>query len=193
MFSYHPNSDKSRCLKDIKLNEKCFIDDECVVENARCLNSVCKCKASHVPSQDNDVECLPLVTALYEPCRQDTQCSTIPNAFCDGVNSTCICNKDHHDINAVRIIKNSSEDDQLVTFEISFNFFQRCWSSVRLNGLCESDENCVIAHSSCVNKRCECDEGFHETRDKFCSNATTVQISFFLLLVALVFTSVRLF
>lgn len=169
------------------------MDDECVVENSHCASSgTCKCKSSYVTSQNNQT-CLPLVTSLYQACQQDLQCSSIPNSMCDSTNtSTCICQKDHHDINSVRIIKDSSTADELVTFEISFNFFQRCWSSVRLNGICEADENCVIGHSSCKDKKCVCDDGYHETRDKFCSNAEKVQISF-LVVAFIVFTSLRLF
>ncbi|CAH1727764.1 unnamed protein product [Chironomus riparius] len=165
---HHPNLNKSKCLRDINLNEQCFTDDECVVENSHCMSGTCQCKSSHVRSEENDQLCLPLATSIYQSCQQDMQCSSIPNAVCESTNGTCVCQKDHHDINA------------------------RCWSSVRLNGICESDENCVIAHSSCINKRCVCDEGFHETRDKFCSNAQKVQISF-LVVALVVFTSMRLF
>lgn len=187
-FRYHPNDSKSKCLKDVNLDERCYMHDECVVEHSYCTSGTCKCKPNFVPSQDNQM-CLPLATSLYQSCQIDPQCSSIPNSMCDSRNGTCVCQKDHHDINAVRIIKDSSTtDDQLVTFEISFNFFQRCWSSVRLNGICEADENCVIGHSSCINKRCTCDEGFHETHDKFCSNAEKVQISF-LVVALVVFTS----
>jgi hypothetical protein len=190
-FGYHANMDKTRCLKNINLGEKCYADEECVVENASCQDYECRCRASHVPSQEAP-ECLPIATSLYQTCQLDSQCSTIPNAYCSD-NSTCVCSRDHHDINAVRIIKNSTPEDQLVTFEISFNFFQRCFLSVRLNGICESDENCVVADSSCANKRCTCDEGFSETRDKFCSHATSVQISSISMIIVLVIASMRLF
>jgi EB module len=179
---YHPSWDRTRCIKSIKLNNPCYSDEECVTKKSQCLNHVCRCKSSHVPSDDN--QCLPLATALYQPCQHDSQCTSIQHSYC-GDNSTCICLSDHHDINSVRIINNSStSDDEFVTFEISFNFFQHCWSSVRLNGICESDENCVTAHSSCKNKHCSCDDGFEEKSNrvsKFCSNAERVQISYLVL------------
>lgn len=186
-YGFHPNYDKTRCLKSIKLNEKCYSDEECVVDASGCLGGMCRCKNSHVPSEDGQ-SCLPLATSLYQPCQQDSQCTSIPFSYCAD-NSTCICINDYHDINSVRIINNSSSDDHLVSFEISFNFFQRCWSSVVLNGICESDENCVIAHSSCRNKRCSCDEEYVEVShrgSKFCSNAERVQISFLVVLVFII-------
>lgn len=168
--------------------EPCHTDEECVAENSRCgENGVCLCKSSHVLSDDGQ-SCLPLASSLYLPCQHDSQCKGIPNSRC-GDNSTCICIDDYHDINSVRIIDHSSADSELVTFEITFNFFQRCWSSVRLNGICESDENCVIENSSCINKRCVCNEGFIEAshrNSKFCSNAERVQISFLVVLVFII-------
>lgn len=164
-----------------------------MVENSQCLNRVCRCKSSHVQSEDGQ-SCLPLATSLYQPCQHDSQCTSIPFSHC-GDNSTCICIKDYHDINSVRIIDNASADDELVTFEITFNFFQRCWSSVPLSGICESDENCIIEHSSCRNKRCVCDEGFIEAShrsSKFCSNAERVQISFLVVLVLFIISLMRL-
>jgi hypothetical protein len=192
-WGYHPSFDKMRCIKSVNLNNPCYSDEECVVENSQCTNRVCRCKSSHVPSDDN--QCLPLATSLYQPCQHDSQCTSIPHSYCAD-NSTCVCLNDYHDINSVRIINNSStSDDEFVTFEISFNFFQRCWSSVRLNGICESDENCVITHSSCRNKRCKCDEGFEEESHRgsnFCSIAERVQISFIVVVLVLLSSLMRL-
>lgn len=160
-----------------------------MVNGSKCINKVCQCKAGHVASDDG-LSCLPLVSSLYQPCTQDSQCTSILYSKCAD-NNTCLCMKNYHDVNSVRIINNSSSSNDVVSFEISFNFFQRCWSSVSLNGICESDENCIIAHTSCINKRCTCDDGFKEENNrgsKYCSNAKRVQISFLVLLIIFVLT-----
>lgn len=186
-FGYHPSYDKSRCLKSVNLNESCYSTEECVVENSHCLNRVCSCSPGFAFSEDG-LSCLPLAVSLSQPCNQNSQCSGIPFSYCNE-NGTCACIKNYHDINSVKIVDNAENDGEMVTFEITFNFFQRCWSSVNLNGICESDENCVTDHSSCKNKHCVCDEGFLEAShrgSKFCSNAEKVQISFLVVVVFII-------
>lgn len=167
-------------MKNVELNESCTHHSECIANNSICYGT-CRCRTSHVISQDGK-RCLPLATSLYQKCREDSQCAQVHHTYC-GSNNTCICHSDHHDINSVRIGEESYTDDRFLNVEISLNFFQRCHVSVRLDGTCEDDLNCVIAHSSCQNRRCKCDEGFHAFRGKFCSAAPKVQISFLVLLV----------
>ncbi|CRK92356.1 CLUMA_CG005932, isoform A [Clunio marinus] len=179
-LNYHSNWEKNRCLKNVELNETCYNHEECVAENSICYQT-CKCRTSHVMSQDGK-QCLPLANSLYQKCQEDSQCSQVAYTYC-GSNQTCICLSDHHDINSVRISDDSYNDDRQLNVQLSLNFFQRCHVTVRLNEVCEDDLNCVIAHSSCINRRCQCDDGFSEFRGKFCSNADRVQISLFIALV----------
>lgn len=185
-INYHSNWERSRCLRNVELNETCSHHDECVAENSICYRT-CKCRTSHAASEDGR-RCLPLATTLYQTCEEASQCSQVPYTYC-GSNGSCICLPEHHDIHSVRIDEGSYKDDKFLNVQLSLNFFQRCHVSVRLTGTCEDDLNCVIAHSSCINRRCQCDEGFHEFRGKFCSKAESVQISF---LVLLVFSFTRL-
>jgi EB module len=178
-LNYHSNLERNRCLRNVELNESCSHHSECIAENSICYGT-CRCRTSHVISQD-EKRCLPLASTLYQKCQEDSQCSQVHHTYC-GQNSTCICLADRHDINSVRIEEGSHKDERFLNVQISLNFFQRCHVSVRLEGTCEDDHNCVIAHSSCQNRRCKCDEGFHSYRGKFCSDATTVQISFLVLL-----------
>jgi EB module len=180
-FGYHSNSEKKKCLKDVNLNEACYSNDECVAEYSQCQGT-CKCKPSHVQSKLDGITCLPLATSLYQTCQQNSQCSSIPNSHC-GSNSTCICMNEYHDINKVRIVKNSSAiNDQSITVQIQFNFFQRCWPTVRLNEICESDENCIVENSSCKNNRCTCDDEYYEL-GRICSKADKVQKNFLIVLI----------
>lgn len=169
---------------NVELNETCSHHDECIAEGALCYRT-CKCRTSHTMSADGR-RCLPLATTLYQKCQEDSQCSQVPYTFC-GANDTCICLPNHHDINSVRIADESYKDVQNLNVQLYLNFFQRCHVTVRLDGTCEDDLNCVIAHSSCINRRCRCDEGFSEFRGKFCSNAKQVQISFLVFVVSLTF------
>lgn len=173
-------------MKSSDLNETCLHHDECVADNSICYRT-CKCRTSHVMGQDGK-RCLPLATTLYQNCEEDAQCAQVPYTYC-GTNGTCICLPDHHDINSVRITEDSYKDERFLNVQLSLNFFQRCHVTVRLDGTCEDDMNCVIAHSSCVGRKCKCDEGFHEFRGKFCSAAAKVQTRF---LVVLVVSFVRL-
>lgn len=179
-LGFHSNWERNRCLKSAKLNETCAYNEECLGENSICYHT-CKCRTGHVLSSDGE-RCLPLATTLYQRCQEYSQCAQIPYTFC-GSNNTCICLPEHHDINSVRIADNSFKDDAFLNVQLHLNFFQRCHVSVRLHQTCEDDLNCVIAHSSCVNRRCTCDEDFHEYRGKFCSKAARVQISFLVFLV----------
>lgn len=179
-FDYHANWERNRCLKTAELNETCSHHDECVAENSICYRT-CKCRTSHVVSQDGK-RCLPLATTLYQKCQEDSQCGQVHFSQC-GSNGTCICLPNHHDIQSVRITDDSFKDERFLNVELSLNFFQRCHVSVKLRGTCEDDLNCVIAHSSCIKRHCVCDENFHEFRGKFCSKATRVQISFLVLLM----------
>lgn len=176
---HHTNWERNRCLRNAELNDTCTHHDECVVENSICYRT-CKCRTSHVTSQDGK-RCLPIATTLYQKCYEDLQCSQVPYTYC-GNNNTCICLPDHHDINSVSIADDSFKDERNLNVQLSLNFFQRCHVSVRLEGTCEDDLNCVIAHTSCIDRRCKCDEGFHEYRGKFCSKANKVQIRFVVLL-----------
>lgn len=185
-FGTHPNPERNRCLKDVELNEPCSNHDECISANSICYRQ-CKCRTSHITSQDGK-RCLPYATVLHQTCEEDTQCAQIPNSCCGG-NHTCVCNNGHHDINSVRVTEDSFKDSRYHNVHLSLNFFQRCLVSARLNGPCDDDDNCVAAHSSCVDNKCECDEGFHEFRGKFCSTAVRVQIS---VLVAFVLGFLRL-
>lgn len=185
-YGYHPGWDKNSCLRDVELNEECNNHEECIAEGSLCYNT-CKCRTSHIISQDGK-RCLPYASTLYQMCHEDSQCGQIPNSCC-GMNQTCICAPGTHDIHSVRIREDSYKDDKFLNVQLSLNFFQRCYVSARLNGECEDDNNCVIAHSSCFNKRCQCDDGFAAFRGKFCSNAERVQISF---LVVLLLSFVRL-
>lgn len=56
-YETHPNSDRTVCLKDIMLGEKCLEHDECVAEDSKC-HDVCRCKTSHIISADGK-ECFP--------------------------------------------------------------------------------------------------------------------------------------
>jgi EB module len=179
-LGFHPNWERNRCLKSAKLNESCAYNEECLAENSICYRT-CKCRTGHVLSVDGE-RCLPLATSLYQRCHEESQCAQLPYSTC-GLNGTCICLPDHHDINSVRIADDSFTDEAFLNVELRLNFFQRCHVSVRLHQTCEDDLNCVIAHSSCVNRRCTCDEDFHEFRGKFCSKAARVQISFLVALV----------
>lgn len=179
-LNHHSNWEKNRCLKNAELNETCSHHDECVVENSICYKT-CKCRTSHILSQDGR-RCLPLATTLYQKCYEDSQCAQVPYTYCGSTN-TCICLPDHHDINSVRIAEDSFKDNQFLNVELSLNFFQRCHVSVRLDGTCEDDFNCVIANSSCIDRRCVCDDGYNVFRGKFCSTAEKVQISSIVLLI----------
>lgn len=185
-FGYHSNWERDRCLRNVELNEECTAHEECIAENSICYRS-CKCRTSHIISQDGK-RCLPYATSLYQKCQEDSQCAQVKNSCC-GANQTCVCAPGNHDLNSVRITEDSFKDDGFLNIQLSLNFFQRCYVSVRLDGPCEDDFNCVIAHSSCVNRKCKCDEGFDEFQGKFCSNAERVQIS---VLVVLVLSFTRL-
>ena len=169
---------------NVELNETCTRHEECVAENSICYRT-CKCRSSHVVSDDGK-RCLPLASTLYQTCQENSQCREVQDSYC-GSNKTCICLPDRHDIHSVRIGEHSYIDDRFLNVEISLNFLQRCHVTVRLGGTCEDNENCIIANSSCRSRRCECDEGFRETRGKFCSKAETVQINFLVLLLVLSF------
>lgn len=179
-LNHHSNWEKNRCLISAGLNETCSYNDECVAENSVCYRT-CKCRTSHVISQDGK-RCLPLATTLYQKCHQDSQCAQVSYSYC-GSNNTCVCLPNHHDINSVSIADDSVKDERNLNLQLSLIFFQRCHVSVRLEGTCEDDLNCVMAHSSCISRKCRCDDGFHEFRGKFCSKADQVQISFLVLFV----------
>ena len=166
-------------MKNVELNESCTHHSECTANNSICYGS-CRCRTSHVINKDGK-QCLPYASSLYQMCQEDSQCALVHHSFC-GSNNTCVCLPDHHDINSVRISEGSYKDERFLNVQISLNFFQRCHVSVRLGGTCEDDNNCITAHSSCTNRKCKCDEDFHESRGKFCSAAPTVQINFLVLL-----------
>lgn len=187
-YNYHSNWDKSICLRNISLGELCYSDEECIIEHSRCYGT-CKCRSSHIPNSSG-IQCLSVATALYQPCQESSQCS-VPYSICS-TNGTCICQPDHHDKKFVRIIDESYTDQHYVNVQLFFNLFQACYVTVRLNEICEIDENCAIGNSHCdeTRHRCVCDEGFHEVQGKFCSNAKTVQIN--LVVIILVFNVLRL-
>jgi hypothetical protein len=188
-LNYHSNWERNRCIRNVDLEEKCESHQECIAENSICYG-VCRCRVNHLMSDDRK-RCLPVASTLYQPCQENLQCENLQFSVC-GQNNTCVCRDGHHDINSVRIKEESIKDQYFFNIELSVTLFQRCHVSVRLGEICEDDVNCVVAHSSCINKRCRCDEGYHTFRGRFCSAADKVQISSIVLISMLVLSFVRL-
>lgn len=187
--SHHPNWQRDSCVKSVDLEESCENHQECIAENSICYG-VCRCRTSHIMSEDRK-RCLPVASTLYQPCQEHAQCTQKLNFALCGANNTCVCEEQHHDINSVRITEEAIKGDEFLNVELSVTLFQRCHVSVRLGEICEDDVNCIVAHSSCYDKRCRCDEGYHEFRGRFCSAAEKVQISC-VVLISLLLSLVRL-
>lgn len=74
----------------LELNEHCNSDDECVVENSRCMHNKCDCKVDYVLAED-DKRCLKAAFWIDEECEQQSQCQMILKHSQCGANGTCDC------------------------------------------------------------------------------------------------------
>ncbi|XP_012287719.1 prion-like-(Q/N-rich) domain-bearing protein 25 [Orussus abietinus] len=149
---HHRSSDGTRCIKNALLDERCTNDEECIVDDSRCLD-VCGCKVDYVTSSDGK-RCLKAADAVGEPCEEDTQCQQfISNSICfDG---GCTCARGYH------------------------RRAGTCLRSVGLNQPCESSGECVTktnlgyesstgyewSNVDCVDGTCKCAEEYTITED----------------------------
>ncbi|XP_014603813.1 PREDICTED: prion-like-(Q/N-rich) domain-bearing protein 25 isoform X1 [Polistes canadensis] len=136
----HPNPERTKCIKNAYLGDKCEQDFECVSENTRCME-ICKCKVDYVLSEDG-TRCLKAANSVGEGCREDSQCQEfLQNTICQ--DNVCTCVEEYHRRGPV------------------------CVRDVGLGQRCVSHNECVTQtykHSNstdlmkvdCLNDRCTC-------------------------------------
>lgn len=74
----------------LELNEYCNSDDECIVENSRCMHSRCDCKVDYVLAEGGQ-RCLKAASWIGEECEQQSQCQMILKHSQCGANGMCDC------------------------------------------------------------------------------------------------------
>ncbi|KAL2713463.1 prion-like-(Q/N-rich) domain-bearing protein 25 isoform X2, partial [Vespula squamosa] len=91
--SQHSNPERTQCVKNAYLGDKCEQDYECVSKSTRCME-VCRCKVDYVLSEDG-TRCLKAANSVGEDCQENLQCQEfLRNAVCQ--NNVCTCIEDYH-------------------------------------------------------------------------------------------------
>nr|XP_050866035.1 uncharacterized protein LOC127071143 [Vespula vulgaris] len=91
--SQHSNPERTKCIKNAYLGDKCEQDYECVSKSTRCME-VCRCKVDYVLSEDG-TRCLKAANSVGEDCQENPQCQEfLQNSVCQ--NNVCTCIEDYH-------------------------------------------------------------------------------------------------
>ncbi|KAF7383047.1 hypothetical protein HZH68_014896 [Vespula germanica] len=91
--SQHSNPERTKCVKNAYLGDKCEQDYECVSKSTRCME-VCRCKVDYVLSEDG-TRCLKAANSVGEDCQENPQCQEfLQNSVCQ--NNVCTCIEDYH-------------------------------------------------------------------------------------------------
>ncbi|XP_035727485.1 prion-like-(Q/N-rich) domain-bearing protein 25 isoform X1 [Vespa mandarinia] len=140
----HSNPERTKCIKNAYLGDKCDHDYECVSKSTKCME-VCRCKIDYVLSEDG-TRCLKAANSVGEDCQENLQCQEfLQNTVCQ--NNICTCIEDYHRRGPV------------------------CVRDVGLGQRCVSHNECVTRtykHSNsselmnvdCSNDRCTCAENY---------------------------------
>ncbi|XP_014485010.1 PREDICTED: matrilin-2-like isoform X2 [Dinoponera quadriceps] len=140
---YVPSNDKHHCLEKAQsMNFTCTEDNQCLafLPNTTCLSNKCVCVSGY---HYMDNACWEMA-GYGQPCTKIQECSHIEGSNCTD-NMTCEC--------GVETVL--SEDGK------------RCLAVVRdIRDECEESVQCqTFEHSSCIEKMCQCREGYHYERD----------------------------
>lgn len=117
---------------------KCRYDDDCM-KNAYCWNQqACLCKEDYIVYRNRThVECLKVASAIGDPCEADVQCHVAFAPYSECRQNICQCSDGSH-------------------YEEG-----RCYESVGLGDVCQSNRNCYIRNSYCMTGFCSCDFRYH--------------------------------
>lgn len=109
-----------------KLGGACSASMECLPENLRCVQNICRCKSGFFASNG---KCSLAATKLGMACASKTGCKNLYNSDC--IEGQCICQSNTLAVNQTA-----------------------CLSLI--DGSCQSHEDCQHANSVCISNRCEC-------------------------------------
>ncbi|XP_017892878.1 prion-like-(Q/N-rich) domain-bearing protein 25 isoform X2 [Ceratina calcarata] len=117
---------------------KCRYDDECM-NNAYCWNQeACLCKDGYIVHKNGtSVECLKVASAIGDPCVADVQCRVTFATHSECKQNICQCSDGSHYVEG------------------------RCYESVGLGQVCQTNRNCYIKYSYCVTGFCACTLNYH--------------------------------
>ncbi|XP_043251117.1 prion-like-(Q/N-rich) domain-bearing protein 25 isoform X1 [Colletes gigas] len=117
---------------------KCHYDVDCT-DNAYCWNQeACLCKDGYIVYKNRThVECLKVATAIGDPCVADIQCRVTFAPYSECRQNICQCSEGSHYMEG------------------------RCYESVGLGQVCQSNRNCYVKDSYCVTGFCRCTLKYH--------------------------------
>ncbi|XP_057330746.1 neurogenic locus Notch protein-like [Microplitis mediator] len=153
------------------IDEFCFEDSDCKVENSRCNSNVCQCSFDYYPSVNND-NCFKYAQNLTDYCEDNEGCRKIKYSFCsDDKNCTCFTPYKENGGQCLGVFNAScfNETDCDSFYECSSN---RC--SCRDNFVFDDYHKCIPVNrylgDSCIdNEYCRsiehssCDSDYHCT------------------------------
>ncbi|XP_031845730.1 uncharacterized protein LOC116432674 isoform X1 [Nomia melanderi] len=117
---------------------KCRYDDDCM-RNAYCWNQeACLCKEDYIVYKNRThVECLKVANSIGDACVADVQCRVTFAPYSECRQNICQCSDGSHYVDG------------------------RCYESVGIGQICQSNRNCYITNSYCVTGFCACTLKYH--------------------------------
>ncbi|XP_008560128.1 prion-like-(Q/N-rich) domain-bearing protein 25 [Microplitis demolitor] len=110
------------------LNEYCYNNSDCAVENSTCVDNKCQCQNEFI-SQSNNQCIIPFLSSLS--CDNDAHCSNIINDTKCADNKKCACKKNYIAVNDIKC------------------------ASTALNEYCNNHSECTIGNSTCIDGKCQ--------------------------------------
>ncbi|XP_057335488.1 prion-like-(Q/N-rich) domain-bearing protein 25 [Microplitis mediator] len=105
----------------------CWKDEKCAADHSSCVDNECQCNENYI--KQSNAQCLP--NLIGSPCEIDSDCKTIRFSYCSSM-KTCSCS-----------LNTLSNDDQTSCLPL-------------LNLYCETDDECKVDYSVCIDNWCKC-------------------------------------
>ncbi|KAK2581568.1 hypothetical protein KPH14_002078 [Odynerus spinipes] len=122
---------------------QCRYDSDCM-ENAYCWSQkACYCKEDYVVYRNrSNVFCLKVANNIEDSCVADVQCHVTFTPHSECRNNICQCSSAAHFVNG------------------------RCYESIGLGRICQTNHNCYVKDSYCVGGYCVCDHDQHSNPER---------------------------
>lgn len=111
------------------MDEHCNSDDECIVENSKCMHNRCDCKVDYVLAK-SDQRCLKAASWIGEKCEQQSQCQLFLKHSQCSTNKTCECIIGSHR-RGHRCFVDVGEYSNIWILDVSYLFTAKCDCSLQ--------------------------------------------------------------
>ncbi|XP_057328653.1 transmembrane cell adhesion receptor mua-3-like isoform X2 [Microplitis mediator] len=121
------------------LGEYCVNNEKCAPDNSICIHNECWCRANYSRLSNNQCK----LKILGEPCTDDSKCEVVKFAKCSAYDNKCKCTANTTALNSTLC-------------------------APLLGGFCETNDECVVMNSICVDNKCKCKPNLHPESNARC-------------------------